>query len=184
MTSPVAHSTPAWRARLGALALRLMRLRYAKFGVVGAGGTVVNMLVLMLGQEVLFLHIEPARTRLYASLALAILLATLNNFSWNRLWTWADRQAQARPWAAQFGRYALASWLGSAMQYALTLWLAHAMHYLLANVLAIGLASVSNYLANDLWTFRRSAPPTTGSTPSSAPPSPPPLTPAGTERPL
>jgi dolichol-phosphate mannosyltransferase len=52
-------------------------------------------------------------------------------------------------------KYALASWLGILIQYALTLWLSQYMHYLLANVLSIVVASVSNYLTNDWWTFRR-----------------------------
>ena len=52
------------------------------------------------------------------------------------------------------GQYATASWLGILLQYALTLWLAHFMHYLLANVIAILIASVSNFIANDRWTFR------------------------------
>jgi len=152
-------------ARLAGLVRWALQWRYAKFGLVGAGGTVVNMLVLFLGQEYWFSHIDPARTRLYISLAVAILVATINNFSWNRIWTWADRQqdaaarGEATPWASQFLRYALASWLGTALQYGLTLWLAHAMHYLVANLLSIVVASVSNYLANDLWTFRRKGAP-------------------------
>jgi dolichol-phosphate mannosyltransferase len=55
----------------------------------------------------------------------------------------------------QFGLYAVASWLGIALQYGLTLWLSNYLHYLLANVIAIVLASVSNFLANDRWTFQR-----------------------------
>jgi dolichol-phosphate mannosyltransferase len=34
------------------------------------------------------------------------------------------------------------------------LWLSHTLHYLLANVIAIVIASVSNFLFNDHWTFR------------------------------
>lgn len=147
-----------------------MGLRYVKFGLVGASGTVVNMAVLYLAQEHLFAAIADPRERLYASLALAIVVATLNNFSWNRLWTWADRvqatrthhlqleHTRLRVIAAQLGRYTLASWLGIALQYGLTLWLAHSLHYLLANVIAIVVASVSNFLANDRWTFGRRKP--------------------------
>jgi dolichol-phosphate mannosyltransferase len=32
------------------------------------------------------------------------------------------------------------------------------MHYMLANVLAIAVASVSNFLANDRWTFKKPKP--------------------------
>lgn len=148
----------------------LKGFRYLKFGLVGASGTVVNMAMLYLAQEFLFAAIADPRQRLYASLALAILVATVNNFTWNRLWTWADRVKAAHahhqhlettPWkvlAGQFGRYTLASWLGIALQYSLTLWLSHHLHYLLANVLAIVVASVSNFLANDRWTFGHRAP--------------------------
>ena len=52
----------------------------------------------------------------------------------------------------------MASWFGIALQYGLTLWLSHTLHYLLANLIAIVIASVSNFLANDLWTFRRRRP--------------------------
>jgi dolichol-phosphate mannosyltransferase len=150
----------------------LKGFRYVKFGLVGASGTVVNMVILFVAQEYLLAFIEVARSRLYASLALAIAIATVNNFTWNRLWTWADRLREAaataepdqvsKPHAylllAQFGRYTLASWIGIALQYGLTIWLSQALHYLLANVIAIVIASVSNFLANDHWTFRRRQP--------------------------
>ena len=121
-----------------------------------------------MGHEYLFQAIEGPQGTPWASLALAIAVATANNFTWNRLWTWADRvQAQhaaaiasddirAPSLGAQLLKYALASWFGIALQYVLTLWLAHLMHYMLANVIAIVIASVSNFLANDRWTFRKS----------------------------
>jgi len=162
---------PDWRQRLFAGVEWLKRFRYIKFGLVGASGTVVNMLILFVAQEFLFRAIEPPRSRLYASLALAIAVATVNNFTWNRLWTWADRlraaatrsanaagQSMAGNLLSQFGRYTLASWLGIALQYGLTLWLSHFLHYLLANVIAIVIASISNFLANDRWTFRHQPP--------------------------
>ena len=148
-------------ARIQALIDRILRYRYAKFGIVGASGTVVNMGVLYLAQEFLFQDIASTRERLYVSLALASLVATVNNFSWNRLWTWADRRVEAASVDGPpgvlglFARYALASWLGIALQYGLTLWLAHFVHYLAANVLSIVLASISNFIANDRWTFRQ-----------------------------
>lgn len=146
----------------------LKTFRYIKFGLVGASGTVVNLVVLRLGHEYLFQSFEGAQGKPYASLALAIAVATLNNFTWNRLWTWADRvrayeasnpggesTSSPRALASQFGKYTLASWFGIALQYGLTLWLSHWLHYMLANVIAIVVASVSNFLANDRWTFGR-----------------------------
>ena len=152
------------RATLWALGL-LERYRYIKFGIVGASGTVVNLLVLHFGHEYLFNQIEAGYNKPYFSLALAITLATLNNFTWNRLWTWADRvrtleagevhPVSLRLLGMEFGQYVTASAFGSALQYVLTLLLSNTMDYRQANIIAILAASVSNFLANDRWTFKR-----------------------------
>lgn len=153
------------RERLWLLIDWLHGFRYVRFGLVGAGGTVVNLAVLYVAHEFLFRAIEPVGSKPYFSLALAIAVATVNNFTWNRLWTWSDRlhataveegqRLSKRSLLAQVGQYAMASWLGILLQYALTLGLTHmGMHYLLANVIAIVIASVSNFIANDRWTFR------------------------------
>jgi dolichol-phosphate mannosyltransferase len=156
--------TSTLRERLWRLIDWLHGLRYIRFGLVGASGTVVNLAVLFTAHEYLFSAFEPSGSKPYFSLALAIAVATVNNFTWNRLWTWSDRlhatsaqreeSISGRHLLAQLGQYATASWLGIALQYALTLWLAHFMHYMLANVIAIVVASVSNFIANDRWTFR------------------------------
>jgi dolichol-phosphate mannosyltransferase len=158
----------SWQQRAFAWVEWLKTFRYIKFGLVGASGTVVNLVVLRLGHEYLFQSMEGNGGKPYASLALAIAVATLNNFTWNRLWTWSDRvqagdmdasgsapSSTVQKLAGQLGKYAMASWFGIALQYGLTLWLAHWLHYMLANVIAIVVASVSNYLANDRWTFRK-----------------------------
>ena len=151
--------------RLSAAAQWLQKFRYIKFGIVGASGTVVNIAVLYLAKTYLFHDVEPEKFRLGISLALAIFIATLSNFTWNRLWTWADRQeALARDLGApraplpkrlvvQFGRYCLASWFGMAFQFGVTIWLSHHMVDWAANIISIVLASVINFLANDRWTF-------------------------------
>lgn len=157
--------SPVQRAVLWALAW-IERYRYIKFGIVGASGTVVNLAVLHFGHEYLFNHIEASYNKPYLSLALAITLATLNNFTWNRLWTWSDRvktleaheriqRVGFRVLAVEFGQYVTASAFGSILQYVLTLLLSDSMDYRLANVIAIVAASVSNFLANDRWTFKR-----------------------------
>ena len=152
------------RSVLWALGL-LERYRFIKFGIVGASGVVVNLSVLHLGHEYLFNHLEAAYNQPYFSLALAITLATLTTFTWNRLWTWADRvrtleageshPISPRLLAMEFGQYVTASAFGSGLQYVLTLLLSNSMDYRLANIIAIVAASVSNFLANDRWTFRR-----------------------------
>lgn len=136
----------------------VLRHRFLKFGTVGALGTVVNLGVLYLAQEFLFVAVQSVDTRLNLSLALAIFCATINNFAWNRKWTWADRRDRNRhkPLPLQFGQYALACWFAIVLQVAFTKILAGAgFHYLVANLTAIVGASVFNFALNDLWAFGR-----------------------------
>lgn len=136
----------------------MLRHRFLKFGTVGASGTLVNLGVLYLAQEFLFAAVQPAESRLNASLALAIFCATVNNFAWNRMWTWADRRQRNlhKSLFLQFGQYALACWLAIVLQVVFTKTLVgFRFHYLLANLIAIVLASIFNFVLNDLWAFGR-----------------------------
>jgi dolichol-phosphate mannosyltransferase len=144
------------RIKFSSLLRRIFSRRFLKFGTVGASGTVVNMGVLYFAQEHIFNAVQQTEIKLNLSLTLAIFLATLNNFFWNRLWTWADRtQHHHRSWLAQFGQYALACWLSIALQLVFTNLLAPHVYYQYANLIAIGLTSVLNFILNDIWTFGR-----------------------------
>lgn len=134
----------------------LFRPRFIKFGIVGASGVVVNLAVLYIGQEYLFSEIAQQTLRLNLSLALAIFIATISNFFWNRRWTWQDRkQHRTVPVVVQFGQYALACWVGIAVQFGLTNLFALFLHYMVANLIAVVIASLFNFVANDFWTFGR-----------------------------
>ncbi len=144
------------RMRTASLLRRVFSRRFLKFGTVGASGTVINIGMLYLAQEHIFNTVQTTEIRLNLSLALAIFVATLNNFFWNRLWTWKDRvQHHHRPWLFQFGQYTLACWLSIVLQVLFTNLLAPHFYYQIANLIAIGLTSVLNFLLNDIWTFGR-----------------------------
>ncbi len=133
----------------------VVRHRFIKFGSVGFSGTLINLGVLYLGQEFLFAWIDHESLRLNLSLALAIFTATLNNFYWNRRWTWRERKPHLdKSLLLQLAQYFMASWLAIAVQVVITNILAAHMHYMLANVSAIVFAAAINYLINDRWTFR------------------------------
>lgn len=148
------------RLSIASLLRRIFALRFLKFGTVGASGILVNQGVLYASQEYIF-HVSHVRDgvdwmRLNLSLALAIFFATLNNFFWNRLWTWADRKHHYnKPWLTQFGQYVLACWLSIALQVLLTNLLAPYLYIYIANLIAIVLTSVLNFILNDIWTFGR-----------------------------
>ena len=142
-----------------AAARRLLTPRFLKFGMVGASGVLVNQGVLYLAQEHL-IHGSRVQTHtdwllLNLALAIAIFFATLNNFIWNRAWTWADRKHHDKGLLLQFGQYLLACWLAIMLQIVLTNLLAHHLEILVANLASIVLTSVLNFLLNDVWTFGR-----------------------------
>lgn len=137
----------------------MVRWRFIKFGLVGASGTVINIAVLYLAQEHLLRGIADFHARLNYSIALAITVATISNFYWNRRLTWRDRTRNTpQPALRLFLKYVMAAALSIVIQSLLTKWLALHLHYLLANVIAIVLASVVNFIANDRLTFRRHRP--------------------------
>jgi putative flippase GtrA len=143
------HPLPAW----------FFKKRFMKFGTVGASGVVVNLGVLYLCQEFLFVSIQSHDMRLNASLAVAIFCATVNNFFWNRAWTWSDRKHHPdKHLLLHFGQYALACWVGIVLQVLLTKLFVIYLYYIIANAAAIVLASVFNFLVNNFWTFRSHKP--------------------------
>jgi len=149
------------RLSVASVLRRIVSLRFLKFGTVGASGLVVNQGVLYLAHEYLF-HVSKSSgsvdwVSLNLSLALAIFFATLNNFIWNRMWTWSDRKQQHHySFVAQFGQYTMACWLSIVLQTILTNLLApHLYSIYVANLIAVVLTSVLNFLLNDIWTFGR-----------------------------
>ena len=143
-------------SRLPARLQPIAHWRFIKFGAVGTGGTVINVAVLFMAQEYLLRGIQDFHSRLNYSIALAITVATISNFYWNRRLTWRDRKHEVHHSALfLFSKYVMAAALSIAIQSLLTKWLANYMHYIVANVLAIMIASMANFLANDHLTFRR-----------------------------
>ena len=142
-------------SRLARFWQAVVRWRFARFAVVGISGTVVNTLVLYGAQEYLFANLQPFSFRLNFSLALAILVATVNNFLWNRGWTWGDRNANSeRSTVRLFAQYLMAAGGAILIQFVMAKWLAGSVHYLIGNLIAIGASAVFNFAANDLGTFR------------------------------
>ena len=164
-------------SRLPARFQPMARWRFIKFGLVGASGTVVNIAVLYLAQEHLLRGIADFHSRLNYSIALAITVATISNFYWNRRLTWRDRRRSVpQSVLVLFFKYVTAAALSIVIQSLLTKWLALYLHYLIANLIAIALASVVNFVANDRLTFRHHRvvdPPADDRGDDSLPPAPP-----------
>lgn len=144
-------------SRLPARLQPMARWRFVKFGAVGASGTVINIAVLYACQEFLLLQITDFHSRLNYSIAIAITLATISNFYFNRRLTWPDRQYEASPSVmVLFFKYVAAAGVSIAIQSVMTKSLSLYLHYIVANLVAIGVSSIFNFVANDKLTFRRS----------------------------
>ena len=144
-------------SRMPAKLQPMMRWRFVKFGAVGASGTVINIAVLYACQEFLLLKISDFPSRLNYSIAIAITLATISNFYFNRRLTWRDRQVEASPPVlVLFFKYVAAAGVSIAIQSVMTKSLSLYLHYIVANLVAIGVSSIFNFVANDALTFRRS----------------------------
>ncbi|MFC1532346.1 GtrA family protein [Thermodesulfobacteriota bacterium] len=132
----------------------IIRHRFIKFASVGLSGTVINLVMLHINQEIFLKNIHPFETRLKLSLAGAIFLATINNYLWNRMWTWNDRKRESRyGFFIQMGQYFLACSFAIALQYLFTILFSRIIHYLIANISSIILAAIFVYILNDIWTF-------------------------------
>lgn len=124
--------------------------RAAKFGMVGASGVLVNMLVLWLLK---------ARTAapLWLASGAAIELSILNNFFWNYHWTFVDRRGEeANVWWRALAKYHLAVSVAAISNFVI-LWLLHdrwEMDYLRANALGILAGFAINYGFSALWVFK------------------------------
>lgn len=124
--------------------------RFISFTFVGISGIAVNSGILYYAKEYLYVPLP------IASL-FAIQIAIFNNFFWNHRFTWTDRGMKGfQAIRAGLIRFTLVSWIAGGLNWAMLLLLHHfvGIHYIQANLIAILIASVLNYLLNDLWTFR------------------------------
>jgi putative flippase GtrA len=125
-------------------------MRLIKFSAVGAAGIVVQLAALTLLRSGLHVQYLPAT-------ALAVETAVLHNYVWHECWTWRDRTGGHRGFAARLLRFNFTTGMVSiAVNLAMMRLLVGRFHlpYLAANLIAIAVGSLANYLAADWWVFR------------------------------
>lgn len=134
-----------WRLRHG---LRQPRnwAQLVRFGVVGASGYAVNILIFAL-----CLHALGIDYRLSAVIAWVV--SVLNNFWLNRRWTFATRRARA---SAQIVRFFVVSALVFGLTYLILVALVGdlGVSKLTAQAIAIAAGTPVNFVAQKLWTFQ------------------------------
>lgn len=119
-------------------------IKLVKFALVGAAGVLVNNVAL-------FLFYDVARLPLLLASPLAVETAIVHNFVLNNRWTFnKDKLSLVR--FIKFNSISLVGLLITVgVMFALVT--QFGLHYLVANLLGIGLATVSNFGLNLFWTW-------------------------------
>jgi putative flippase GtrA len=120
-------------------------LQLGKFCAVGASGYVLNLCVFAFAFEVLGVH------RLFAA-TIAFVVAVMNNFWWNRHWTFQARTGPAAFQAARFFAVSVAAFVFAAALLELLASVA-GVPELAAQAISIAAATPLNFVGNKMWSF-------------------------------
>ena len=119
-------------------------LQLFQFGIVGASGYLINLAVFAAVNKGLDIHY-------IAAAIIAFCVAVLNNFWWNRHWTFDARAGHA---GFQAARFFIVSALALVVNLiALKLLVGGGMSELPAQAIAVAIAMPFNFVGNKLWTF-------------------------------
>jgi len=121
-------------------------IQLAKFLLVGLSGYVVNLIVFTFSLKVLDVHHIAAAT-------IAFGVAVMNNFWWNRHWTFSARDGHAGFQAARFFTVSVIAFL---IQLAILELLVTGpdLPKVLAQAISLVLATPVNFVGNKMWSFR------------------------------
>lgn len=140
-----------------------MIVRFMKFGFVGVSGIAVNLGALYIFINYIFKNVDltilsiDVATNL--SLLCAIFLSIVNNFLFNKLWTWSDRDLPGfgdfELVLKLFSKYLLASSASFVLQIIFSnIFIKMGAHYLIASLIAIALGASINFISNNKYTFK------------------------------
>ena len=129
--------------------------RYIKFAFIGGIGTLINLAVLWTSVELFFVHY------LWAAV-LAFVVADTNNFIWNRWWTFRSKGKVH----VQYSQFLVVSIDGLMLNLIILKTIVEdlmpalgigedraSVFLVVAQIIAIFLVSIFNFIANSLWTF-------------------------------
>lgn len=124
--------------------------RWLKFNAVGGIGIAVQLGALALFKSGFGWHYLVAT-------AAAVEVAVLHNYFWHERWTWADRPASWRERIARLARFHLGNGLVSIVSNVLLMRIfagSLGIPYLPANLAAVALTSIANFLLSEYFVFR------------------------------
>ncbi len=123
--------------------------QFAKFGLVGASGFVVNLIVFTLLQRVIPDHARPLQYNVIYTIA--FLSGGVSNYYFNRIWTFRSTGHAVREGAKFLTVSALALVVGLIVSALVSPWLGHGHRtWFLGTIAGIFV----NFFVNKYWTFR------------------------------
>ena len=124
-------------------------IQLIRFAIVGGSGFAVNLLVYALSVHTLGIEYHVAA-------AAAWIIAGINNFVWNRHWTFKAREGQVHAQAMRFLIVSLAALAFN--EVVLTLLIeTGGFNEVAGQVIALAASTPVNFLGNKLWSFRAEA---------------------------
>ena len=125
---------------------KLFILKFLKFGVVGVSGVFVDFGVTYLFKEII-------KINKYVSNAIGFICAATSNYILNRIWTFQSDNVDV---ATEYGKFMLVSAIGLGIN-SLTLYILTdklKWNFYLSKIFAIGMATLWNFFANLMFTFK------------------------------
>ena len=122
----------------------------SRFYTVGASGLLINYLA-----SLMFLDSAMNFWYIHAT-TIGIIISMSSNFILNKIWTFGDRNFEARKTVIQYGKFVGFSSLGGLIQLGMVFVLvdSYQFTYPVALVFAVAIAASSNFILNKKWTFK------------------------------
>jgi dolichol-phosphate mannosyltransferase len=122
----------------------------SRFYTVGASGLLVNYLISLLFADAVmnFWYIHAT--------IIGIMFSMSTNFLLNKIWTFGDRNFEAKKTITQYGKFIGFSSLGAMIQLGMVYIMVDSYQFVypVALVLAVATAASSNFILNKKWTFK------------------------------
>lgn len=119
-------------------------IQLAKFSIVGLGGYVINLAV----------YAALLGIGAHKAAAISFVVAAVNNYWWNRVWTFASERGAFAHQGMRFFGVSVAGWIVNQLWLFLFLDLM-GLGKIVSQAIAIILVTPLNFLGNKLWSFRR-----------------------------
>jgi dolichol-phosphate mannosyltransferase len=139
----------SWLKRVRKRRTVLFLSKAGRFYTVGASGLLINYIV-----SVLLFNSSVASLGYIQATIGGIIVSNISNFLLNKVWTFEDRDFTLRKTLKQYGLFAAITSGGAAIQLGmLQVLLQSGFSYEVSLLMAVGIASISNFLLNKKLTF-------------------------------